>query len=1329
MNRWPVLRIAALLAVTGLSGCSVDMFSKDRHDPGVEGRQNYRKVAPECSGLRIEKSELDSATFRSLIKCFNANGSIPEIAALVNEASEKTLAQSVDILNTAFLGDPKILAESRGTIRSLDAEKKWEPLVAGFRSALEDPERLRALIRLLSVGTNGEDKSTVLPNLLPETIGRFSPTETMAGFELLGRLARSKAFRSLREKVLNSPLTSDERSRLILILANFFKRETPYRSAKLLTDDMIGGRSSSLWGFAFGSEAGGNSEVLDRSSRFYTLLREFGAHEGSGLRKLSLFHQGFHHPVSCWGGGKVFAEPWDHLVDEIDIHSADDRLLPFLTRFATITAMSIGEICEIPVHFRQYYPAVTELTVGRAGGEYLGVLARVFSEKLGRSAGFFVGEWGESLADTLAILKDRDWFPDLVLLFAELDGQDRDRIAGWVQALLRDETNWKKKSASWTTEDVGDFFHDFGLILSSEPDQLVTWIDSVEGLFESSRSHPWFQGWKKIAIGSNEMGVSALVSLKTFPAAARTLGAMAADGRLASILGDILELLGGGSAVSTNGDLAVREVTARRELRHAYSGSDLREIETPVVLDDSLRACTELDLGKKPAEQWETYSKCLAGGGVDAKALAGLRGAQDSRSIGGSAETFVDSIVHSFVTLPFGLEEKRALISVITGKAAGIPAFSADAIHALIESAQKFSSPTIAVLGKLESAIGSGVDVWNGFFKRIESALVDSRFTPAIRAVRALVPLDSEYYQVRVGPAKSPDSRDLTPAIREVECLNSSREIDARAAEITDEFREGVLGWERPGGKLPLAWTPETLRPRLRGLADSLRSVTLRGNLYAWISSLEPKAAGAWFYSRAQDARLVAVMDPDAEVPRLRWMTTLDRLESILVNSNFTYALPGNYGLKFIEKFSESWGDEPRAKWPREIQVRFPGRKKPPTLRETYEEVRGFLRTFERLGGMPKIPSCVESDLVPEAWASAPGFLIDFSVKTKAFNLKQTLSAIEENLPDSGSPNAGGMRLLRDLFWAVNSSAPVSDRSPSKPEKNPITFLQKFGELGGLRILSRGLQAIETRGEVAALEDVFGGLAGIVSEPAFDRILARIVASPDSFESWVAAAYGPSTRGTGSLFSFTRMMGTVMSAVAVDRSLRIGPALIRFIDSEIAPDPFPVSLAGDLIRFSGEASTRDAPALFTSSRATNAAGIQALATFRSFFESAGIDLLRAVPIRLLVKALDRDPLLRKEIFNRLEEFRSLRQANGESMRSSDRGSDSTDVALDLILSENHPEVRRFIALWCGQYGGRYAFEFASHPNESSLIIDGILGSATSTQFKDFLDALLRQLPD
>src|SRR5690606_33414599 len=129
-------------------------------------------------------------------------------------------------------------------------------------------------------------------------------------------------------------------------------------------------------------------------------------------------------------------------------------------------------------------------------------------------------------------------------------------------------------------------------------------------------------------------------------------------------------------------------------------------------------------------------------------------------------------------------------------------------------------------------------------------------------------------------------------------------------------FENAVLGWKWDAeGRLPTRWDPEELEARIGDLSKVMGSRNLRRHLYRFLSEIGEETVTHWFFSRASDPVPVALMDPETRMLRVRWMTSLDRLESILVNSDFRLDLFGhefgvNYGLKFIGRFAEAWGDE-----------------------------------------------------------------------------------------------------------------------------------------------------------------------------------------------------------------------------------------------------------------------------------------------------------------------------------------------------------------------------------------------------------------------------------
>lgn len=1288
------------------------MFSSTDQDPLASGRENYRKIREECSGLQIQTKELTAPAFRSLIQCFNANGSLPEIANLVSESTEKGLEQSVELLNDAFLRDPNVLRESREIMQKLQKDGGWKSGIKGFRPLLESPDKMRALVRLTALNRDS-------PSILVQTLDALEPRETVTAFELVGRLASSPAYKNLFEKMNRSPLSESERSRLASLFQEFLQKKTPHRSALNLVQDMAAGKSGSLWSYVLGEKT---DDLLDATSRFYTLLKDFGAENGKPLRQLSEFHRSFHRPISCWNDGKTFLTPWKNLTSELRAHSSSELFLPFILRFAPTTALAVDGFCAVPNSFRENYSAATSLILGRSGKEYVEVLRQVFTSDLGESAGYFVGEWGGALSEVLSILEKKEWFSDLVLLIAELDSADRDQVATWASAFLRNQAKWSELSSQWSIGQIREFFSDFGSVLAVGPDAITSMMNSFHLFYEVSQNHPWFGAWKRIVLNSADNGLDTLIAADTFPAASIALGKMAEDGSLADLLSAVVELVSGSNPVPSSGPLFQREPSVRRPLRHLFSGNDLQLIDSTFELDPSLQACARLDLHKTPIQQWSVYEKCVSGGGVKTESLRALFTAMSwqvssktnlGKTSSGISESFVESLIH----LPLSGEQKRRLLRA---------GFSADGILEIFQGLKKYTSVEIfRFLHRLETGGIMDSKRWRLFFQRFESVIEHPSLPSVYDAFNSLQnPAKNDPSALeRLKTPRMPQLDSLAGYVAKVECetVPGGKSPLERAREVVSEYQHAVLGWEWSDGKLPIVWDRERLLQRVRAFSKTIESPALRDGLYRWLSGNSKYDLANWFFARSGDAVAVTVMGSDGALS-VRWMSTLDRLESILVNSNFDYGSPffsRNHGLRFIQKFAEAWGDEPRSAWPKEIQARYGGRKIPPTLRDVQNDVRKFIKAFEVYGGLPPIPNCAKAT-VGGAWRS--NFLVSRDVQAKVFNLRQTLSVIDENLPDSEHPHHDGMRVLRDLFYAVQSSA-------SHQNKEPLEFFQSLGDLGALRSVSRGLQTLKTREDYFALEDFFVSLGEIVKEPAFDTLISQILSAHREFDPWIEAAFHVGLRAQEVRFRWGTLISRLFSGIASDRSVGLVPVFLKVVTESLAARAFPEVFVAEGVRFLGETSRPDIPPRWMTLRAAPESKAETRKTISLFGMQSILPLLRAYPFGETLDLLNHDPMLRKDLWNEARKWTGSRQGRGEENPAENRSSTNGHDLFRSFFAKENPEIRRAVGLWCGKSAATYVSTLSARPDEAALMIDGLLESTSSPMMKDLIEAMLRQLPD
>jgi hypothetical protein len=1299
-----------------MSGCSVDLFSSDRSDPEILGQTEYRRVRPQCSGVKLDGARFDGATFGALVRCFNANGSVPEISALVAEANPKTLDHTARVIDVGFLSDRRSLVESRAIIDRLSRTDEWTRAIGSFRYFLSDAERTRAAIRLFSLS----DRSK--PVL--DAFRSMDPKESMRAFEILARIVNSPAFHSLQKGVLEHPLPRATREKWITVLSDFLNAKSARRSARSLFSDLVSGKAAGVWRYALGEDPQGFSDAAPIGvsvARFRYFLEDLGANDGRRLRGLSRVHQGFNQPIECWGKGKVFAEPWKNLADELRSHGGE-RFLPFVVRFASLTAIGVKDLCRVPSQFYDEYPRSLEIIGGRSGEAYVEILERVMSAGMGESAGYFVGEWGESLAEILSVLKDEPWFGDLLLVIAELDESDRDALARWFGTLLPKIENWDSMARDWDRVSVDSFFADLGSVLSGEAAGLGRLFQTVVALFEASQAHPWFEAWQRIVLLSSTESLEPLTKLEGFPEAITALDRMAEDGRLAAMLGDVLGVVGGAAAGELRPEVARVEMSVRRADRHRLTSRTLpSEIPSQNLLDASLAACARLDLRKRPAEQWSDFSACA---GLENSSSASTGWAAIFSPRPGTSESYFDRFVKGWVRLPFSDEAKRGVLFALSDEGDGPvlePRAMRDSLRKLYawiglkkDGQPSLLSAGLGLLARIRTELRVGEKEWQSAFARVDDLVRSVEFASLANALLRIQSFSDDRVLSDVGHPF--DGTAVFARVADFECVRDPQVARVRTEEIATEFRTAVRGWDWKEGRLPDYWERTELELRARPLVRSLESAKLRANVYDFVRSVDGADFARWFVERANDGKPVVLLDPKTRGLRVRWMSSLDRLESVLVHSDFQHILPGNFGLKFMARFAEAWGDEPRAKWPKEIQARYRGRRRPPTLEEAYDEVERFLRGFEALGGMPHAPECASMpgpasgvDL-RMARISAPEMVIPFELKAKGFNLRQTLAVIRENLPGSGDRSADGMRLLRDLFWAIYSSAPAGERSASDLERNPLRVLQHLGHVGGVRQLSRGFQSIRTEAESQALVDAWESLRTIVAEPAFDRVVVKFLT--ESFVSkWMGRAYR-----VGSPFTLESFAVGVLNALTYDRAAGFLASGVRITDRAVTTS-VPSELALDLIEWVAEGEVRT----LRTYRSANRTDAARLAMVDRFFKQKIEPIFNSLPWTGIVEVIEKDRKFRGALFSAL---RFRRQSPVESSR----GKEAASAGGGPFLSESRPALRALTGLWCRENAGAFLDELAQRPDESVLIIDGLFQAVDSGGFEDFLEAILRQLP-
>ncbi len=148
--------------------------------------------------------------------------------------------------------------------------------------------------------------------------------------------------------------------------------------------------------------------------------------------------------------------------------------------------------------------------------------------------------------------------------------------------------------------------------------------------------------------------------------------------------------------------------------------------------------------------------------------------------------------------------------------------------------------------------------------------------------------------------------------------------------------------------------------------------------------------------------------------------------------------------------------------WPEIIKQKYK-RSKPPTIRDTIDNLNKLLTFLQDT--VEKLPSISALDLQ--------------NVERRIYNMRQVFSVMTENLPGSGTPADGGMKVLRDLFFELHYSTPEKDRGDTADFRNNLSLIAFIANSG----LDRQLAFDFRRYDPTMLDQFWGGLVSLASAP------------------------------------------------------------------------------------------------------------------------------------------------------------------------------------------------------------------------------------------------------
>ena len=336
-----------------------------------------------------------------------------------------------------------------------------------------------------------------------------------------------------------------------------------------------------------------------------------------------------------------------------------------------------------------------------------------------------------------------------------------------------------------------------------------------------------------------------------------------------------------------------------------------------------------------------------------------------------------------------------------------------------------------------------------------------------------------------------------------------------RANEIIADYDNAVTSWSVDASGRPLpSWSWNDFQSILQPLFDkfsnpSVSSAPGRPVLNAVVNIMgyftldpngkpnqsqhfPPSYLEQFLRERSNDYKLITYYYPGDPTPRVRLVSSLDRLELVLINVDFMAPWPisQNFGLKFLQEMALAWGDEPYDMWPDEVKQLYPkgSGKMPLTLAQVVAQINSTQQEFENIVGFPPLPGCkqvADPNDPPDVQAyetsdphantgGLPNWLLGKNaddLKRGLYNSYEVQSVLNENLPGSGSPLAGGMKVVRDLTFELYRSTPTQYRNPQAGDNNNLSVLITMSRLGLLHQSGRALRQFSSNDP--ALSDFF----------------------------------------------------------------------------------------------------------------------------------------------------------------------------------------------------------------------------------------------------------------
>lgn len=764
-----------------------------------------------------------------------------------------------------------------------------------------------------------------------------------------------------------------------------------------------------------------------------------------------------------------------------------------------------------------------------------------FAQIIGNTgkSGTLEGEDRAGIKRLTPILREferRDLFKDLILIVTSLKPEQRPKAKA-VAAFLLDSSDRRLKGKS--------LYEVFSRAIANQsPRNLLLLAQSLKGFTELDSA---FFDRMTLAIRkahyANDYDVvretiarvlkesasrsDFYVSLLTasyrpeFRASLKDTAAMAKDGRLKEIFQAFLKMLERYGREQSNrpvrATLAARFTSNRA---HELSSSDLAPFKVGPQPSKASKECDQIDLNfslartsdPRFAEQIERITRCFNSDGHQGAWVDSIHFLQRHTTGETPARTYLQAAIDLVKDHGLGREELRDLSNRLMNWVRGpekkierlfqaIPFIVSENVRG---SPDDPGGPVLKPLFDMLKPVYDGaLASWQALEAYGAKVLLRDDLPDAIRVVDKALNDETPFEPETARPTFNREK--IRSWVENKECDYGSGKppsSDAQARrviEIENDYFDSVTSWNR-SRDWKIADHRENLESVFKKIADLKQSdpnyplshallqimkyFTLEaGETSTQQKQFTPEDLIHFFYTHATDVRLINYIYPGEKKPRVRLVSSLERLELIVEEADFDAPWPiwpigskTNLAVQFLTRIGMAWGDEPREIWPEPIQKMYPRGTTPPTLKDAIRELVKTAKQFENLMGFPNLPPCKRTpDFTGPDWPKSigkfpniipPALLNGMSVaemQRRLFNLNQVISIAVENLPGQPGKLAGGMRILRNLFYELAISSPeairarepgtIDERLGVTSDSYNITFIRRNVQMGLPRLI------------------------------------------------------------------------------------------------------------------------------------------------------------------------------------------------------------------------------------------------------------------------------------